>query len=248
MPEGISFIFDSEIMTIRTQFNDKDLGRIYVLARSNARRIIMRAKSDGIYVTASPFIPLAKIKEVIESSKSRLLDLKKGIGQQKFYDFHYVLETDCMRLHLEPSGSSRFMLTSRPGEEIIHCPSDTDFSAEGMQDWLHKIVCEALRRQARIYLPERLRTLSRQCGLPFNKVGIRGSRSRWGSCSSQKNISLSYYLMILPSRLIDAVLIHELCHTVEMNHGPRFWALMNTHTAGEALRLTAELKQYKTDI
>jgi predicted metal-dependent hydrolase len=56
----------------------------------------------------------------------------------------------------------------------------------------------------------------------YTGVTVRNTQSRWGSCSAQKHINLSLSLMLLPEHLIDYVLLHELCHTVEMNHGERF--------------------------
>lgn len=234
--------------SIRTQFTDAELGNIYILARTNARNITMRVRQDGIYVTAHPLTSVSHIKDVLEEFRSRLKARQQGMAPRPKYDFNYKIETDCFRLHFQPTDGTRFSLTSKPGQEIIYCPSTTNFDGMEMQEWLHKVVCEALRKQAKLFLPQRLEYQANRCGLTFNKVSIRSSQSRWGSCSSKKDISLSYYIMTLPLRLIDAVLIHELCHTVEMNHGPRFWALMDRFTNGRAKRLNAEIKQYRTEI
>ncbi|GHV10978.1 zinc protease [Bacteroidia bacterium] len=99
-----------------------------------------------------------------------------------------------------------------------------------------------LRKQALAYLPGELQRLATVHGLHFQTVKIRKSKTRWGSCSSKGSISLSIYLMLLPPYLIEYVLLHELCHTVEMNHGNVFWALLNQHTAGQAKILRKELK------
>ena len=76
--------------------------------------------------------------------------------------------------------------------------------------------------------------LSMQHNLPYKSVKINSSSGRWGSCSTRGNINLSYYLVLLPKHLIDYVLLHELAHTREMNHGKRFWALLDRMTDGRA--------------
>ena len=132
------------------------------------------------------------------------------------------------------------------GKTQIICPQKTDFSKKEIQDWLHKVIEEILRKQARSYLPIRLQQLSKNHDLPFNNISIKGNHSNWGSCTSKKKINLSYFLMLLPSHLIDYVLLHELCHTREMNHGEHFWTLLNTLTNGKAQSLRKELRKYKT--
>jgi len=99
-----------------------------------------------------------------------------------------------------------------------------------------------LRKEACDYLPVRLNQLAVQFGFTYHRVRISQSRGRWGSCSSKKNINLSLYLMTLPLHLIDYVILHELCHTKEMNHGPSFWALLDEVTGGKARSLRAELR------
>lgn len=97
---------------------------------------------------------------------------------------------------------------------------------------------------ARRVLPDKLSLLSEKHGLPFNKVTIRRIRTRWGSCSTKKNISLSCYLLSLPDYLAEYVMLHELCHTVEMNHGEQFWALLDSNTSGKAKELRSELRKH----
>jgi predicted metal-dependent hydrolase len=80
-----------------------------------------------------------------------------------------------------------------------------------------------LARQAKQELVPRLEQLSRVHALSYRKVTVRGQKTRWGSCSSRQNISINYQLLFLDSALVNCVLIHELCHTRELNHGAAFW-------------------------
>ncbi len=101
-----------------------------------------------------------------------------------------------------------------------------------------------LRKKAKAYLPEKLHNLSVLHGFSYNSVKITKSRTRWGSCSSKTTINLSLFLMLLPEHLIDYVLLHELCHTVHMNHGPEFWLLLDRVTDNQAHKLRKELKNH----
>ena len=88
----------------------------------------------------------------------------------------------------------------------------------------------ALRRwlggQAREHLLPWLDDVCQEFNLPFNKVLIRGQSTRWGSCSSLKTISINRNLLFLPAHLVRYVLIHELVHTIQLDHSPRFWELI----------------------
>ena len=101
-----------------------------------------------------------------------------------------------------------------------------------------------LRAAAKAYLPGRLRELAAQYGFEFNQVRIKHNVSNWGSCSSKKNINLNLNLMRLPAELRDYVMLHELCHLREMNHGPQFKALLAS-VCPDWQRLRAELKGYR---
>ena len=101
-----------------------------------------------------------------------------------------------------------------------------------------------LRIKAKSVLPARLKSLAKKHKFSYSAVKISKSRTRWGSCSSKKTINLSFYLMILPEHLADYVLLHELCHTVYMNHGIEFWKLLDQITDGKANQLRKELRSY----
>ena len=84
--------------------------------------------------------------------------------------------------------------------------------------------------RAKAFLPERIAALSARVGLPFQGLTLRYMTSRYGSCSARKHITLNTALVLLPRPLADSVILHELCHTRHMDHGPAFHRLLEEKT------------------
>lgn len=99
----------------------------------------------------------------------------------------------------------------------VHGPSEA-LQRAALQQWLNRIARECL-------IPW-LEEVSEEVGLPFAGATVRAQRGRWGSCSSRKQISLNRALMFMPPEAVRYLFIHELCHTVHMNHSARYWALV----------------------
>lgn len=116
--------------------------------------------------------------------------------------------------------------------------------AERPSPTLTKQEVEELRSEAKRTLPQRVEELSARHGLRYGRVTIRASRSKWGSCTAQGNLSLSLYLMTLPEHLRDYVILHELAHTVHHNHSQHFHDLVNCMTEGREKELARELRNY----
>lgn len=127
-----------------------------------------------------------------------------------------------------PQDSGRLWLSlDKPTHiRIIEVPAG--FSAPNVvsQKALRDVLVEVLREEAKILLPQKLSYFSDQYGFHFHKVTIKHNSSNWGSCSRAGNINLNLNLIRLTEPLCDYVLLHELCHLKEPNHGPRFHALL----------------------
>ena len=127
-----------------------------------------------------------------------------------------------------PQDSGRLWLSlDKPTHiRIIEVPAGFSASYVASQKALRDVLVEVLREEAKILLPQKLSYFSDQYGFHFHKVTIKHNSSNWGSCSRAGNINLNLNLIRLPEPLCDYVLLHELCHLKEPNHGPRFHALL----------------------
>ncbi len=126
------------------------------------------------------------------------------------------------RIEYEACPASAVALTAhRP--DRLHIAGNVD----------HVPICQSVLRRwlvlkAQRTLVPQLGDLARSHGFEFGRVSIRGQRSRWGSCSAKGGISLNFKLLFLPPELVRYVLLHELCHTRELNHSQRFWRLLES--------------------
>lgn len=98
-----------------------------------------------------------------------------------------------------------------------------------------------LRRLARTDLNDRVDRWSAEIGLYPRKVIVGERTTRWGSCSPRGTLSFCYRLVLAPERIVDAVVAHEICHLAHLNHGKKFYALLDAacpwnREAGEWLR------------
>ena len=224
--------------------SDKDFGKIHFVVRRSARNITMRVKEDGLHVTTPPYRSITALLEAIAPVRERLRNVFSEVKPKPF-DLNFSIEAECFRLKLETSPLKNFTVSMRDETVVIACPAHADFTTDRVQTLVKNAVMRAMRKKAEEYLPPLVQYWSSLFDLPYNKVTISMARSRWGSCSSKRDISLSFYLMLLPAHLMDYVILHELAHTREMNHGPKFWELLNQLTDGKALALRKELRMHR---
>ena len=83
-----------------------------------------------------------------------------------------------------------------------------------------------LKKQAKRIIPQKVEYYSKIMGLKYGRITITSAKTRFGSCTSAGNLSFSYRLMLYPDEAVDYVVVHELAHLVELNHSPRFYAIV----------------------
>ena len=99
---------------------------------------------------------------------------------------------------------------------------------EGIEDKTAALL-QLVRRFAKDAMTCRLAYHAKRLDLAYSKLSVRDQAGRWGSCSSSGGISLNWRLVLVAPELQDYVILHELAHLTEMNHSPRFWALLNQY-------------------
>lgn len=101
----------------------------------------------------------------------------------------------------------------------------------------------ALAREARLIIPARVEHFAARIGVTYGRITLRCQKTRWGSCSAAGNLNFNVLLMLAPPEVLDYVVIHELCHRLEMNHSARFWDLVSRYDPDQRLH-RAWLKEH----
>lgn len=205
-------------------FIDSEFGEITVHKRRGTHSIHIKVGTDGRYSATAPFYtPMIFVKQVINSSRAELRKLAEHTSiTEPYVDGQAIGKTHSLavvptRMVKQPSTK---ILRDKL---IVYLPPDAELSSLDVQQQIRDAAIVILRREAKSYLPNRLATLARSYGFSYTRVRFSHASGRWGSCSSKGTISLNIALMKLPDELIDYVLIHELCHTRQMNHSSAFW-------------------------
>jgi hypothetical protein len=122
---------------------------------------------------------------------------------------------------------------------------DGEIRVRGDPAHIERRVRDHLVAMARAEFADRARPLAARIGRKLARVGVRDTKSRWGSCSGRGNLSFSWRLIFAPEPVLDYVVAHEVAHLAEMNHGPRFWRLVESLSPDSAAA-RAWLKRHRS--
>lgn len=205
-----------------------DIGAVTLQKRRGSRSIRLSIGHDGAVKVSMPTWSPYHVGEAFARSKidwiakhqiikrRHVFESSERIG--KAHRLRFVHET-------REKASSRITKT----EIIIRLPIDEPTDGTAAQDAVHRAAIRALKQEGKQLLPGRVKELAAKHGFSYKSVSVKQLKSRWGSCSSQKEIALNCFLMQMPWDLIDYVIMHELLHTEIMAHGPRFWTELDKH-------------------
>lgn len=227
------------VLPIPPQTPDAPLRRIqlgihtldYALRRSTRRSIGFMIDDDGLRVTAPRRVTLQDIDNAIRAKQRWILTKLQERGERRaqrevkppvdWVDGAQLpyLGGD-ITLRLVPATRSHCMFddTTRVLEVGV---------VPGLAEWqLKERVKLWFQTEAKRIFVERLNVYAARLGVSYQACALSTAGSRWGSCTVQGNIRLNWRLIHYPLALIDYVVAHELAHIREMNHSPRFWAVV----------------------
>ena len=230
----------------------KGIGEIQLKKSSRVRRLSIKVKPfDGV-VAVMPNRVSYKTAEAFIVQKQDWI--KKSLGQMATVEEKRTVFTEesgfytlWHKLKLEKGKSSRFYIQITDTEIKIKYPNNIPIRDERIQTGIRKGIERAWMIEANEMLPEKVKILAKKHGFKYRSLKIKNTKSRWGSCSHDNHISLSLHLMRLPEHLMDYIILHELCHIIEKNHGKNFWALLEK-VSGNAKGLRKELRNYNAKI
>jgi len=111
-------------------------------------------------------------------------------------------------------------------EWIYNKLKNVDFAELKFKQKTEKINYQTQKETTRKIIKKRLDFFNRYYNFEYNRISVKNQKSCWGSASCKGNLNFNYKVANLPDDLRDYVLVHELCHLKEMNHGGEFWKLV----------------------
>jgi predicted metal-dependent hydrolase len=191
----------------------------YVVKRSARRTIALCITRNGsLEVRAPLWADIGSIERFILSKRGWIR--RKTEDVKKFADAASSIRDGGKILLF----GNEHVLSLSPGTKKVSVRGGTILCPSGSGDEIKKHMYAFLRKEARAYLSRRVVELAKRYSFSFSKLRISSARTRWGSCSSGGTVSFSFRLVMASVPVIDSVILHELCHTREMNHSKRFYS------------------------
>ena len=194
----------------------------YTLYRTRRKNLLLKLKNDGTLALYCPKgYPKKKALEFLFANADKMARLAKERNSKRLLTVFYDLSAPSL-LYLGERYPVLYRQTKKLGFD-----GETFYAPTGIApDALHALYKEFLRAEAKRLLPPLVSELAARNGLAFNRIFIKDVSSRFGSCSSKKNLNFSLCLPAFNQGFITFIVLHELAHTVHMNHGKEFHLLL----------------------
>jgi predicted metal-dependent hydrolase len=201
-----------------------------------SKRLKIRVVHDGtVEVVVPPGYDLNKIPSFVQKHQAWIEKIQKRIvvTRQTLSPETMAAMPEQIKLRAcDETWQVQYQSIERSTLQLIITPYTLTLTGPiDREDLCYQLLRNWIRQKAKRLLVPWLAQLSQETQLSYQKVKIRTYKTVWGSCSSKKFISLNDKLLFLPAERVRYVLIHELCHTIHLNHSPEFWALVAAKSA-----------------
>ncbi|MFC2136776.1 M48 family metallopeptidase [Bacteroidota bacterium] len=229
-----------------------EFGEIIIVKSNRAKKISIVLKpfheiriSIPQWVTYQQAVNVIKRREVW--IRKNIEKIKRIEGKQTIFTSNTIYKTRYHNLVLKPNQTSNLKAHIKNGKIQISYPEGSKVDHPEIQKFIKKAIEETYRLEAKKYLPSRTFQLASKYGFKYEKITIRNSKTRWGSCSHKNNLSFSLHVMRLPDSLIDLIILHELMHTKIKNHSKNFWMELEK-IIPNVKKQNKELKRYRITV
>lgn len=200
----------------------------YQIVQTNRKTVaIMIDKEANVIIRAPLYMREKQIKRIVLENREQIYkayqkanikaDVEaiismKDLSVIPFYGKEF-------QVYLQSTGSRERILDDGKCIEIfVH--SDE----EGINERARNLLETWYRKKGKDVFVKTSQMYAEMMGTSFEKIAIKDQKTRWGSCSNHKNLNFNWRLLMMPKEVLDYVVIHELAHTIEMNHSKQFWA------------------------
>ncbi len=200
--------------------------RLRVSPRARYARLLIKP-FGGLEVVIPPRFPRREIPTLVarhadwaRRQLERQLRLRQSIRLPQQLSLAFDNSTTPVVYASQPLVFNYDLFADASPERIVVEADTRDGQIRELRDWI--------RQRARRLLPPLLERLACDIGLDYARVTIRSQKTRWGSCSARGHISLNDQLLFLPTKTVEYLMIHELCHTRHLNHSRAYWLLVES--------------------
>lgn len=207
----------------------------YTIVRSRRKTVGIKITGGGEVKVSAPLnvsenqirdIVLKKMSWIVKKQEELKSLYRESNNENRFVDgesFYYLGSEYTLKIQKKLTLSS---VTIQGNNIVVTAGGNSITGNEGenirriLRSWYIKQFAEVIKDRIDKYAP--------QIGVCPVKVTVREQKTRWGSCSSKGNINLNWKLVMAPMKVVDYVIVHELCHMKEMNHSKSFWNIVSS--------------------
>ncbi len=199
-----------------------------VVSSKRARHPFIRIDAEtGLSLVKPDGMKLNNVPEILEYKASWILKklekykpVNNGARRHVKDGDSFCLLGASYRINIDITASNRLSVIQTERDINIFVPENgNDSPSDILKKWCKKTAREVISNRAQIH--------AATMDVKYNRISIRDQKTRWGSCSSGKNLSFNWRIIMAPLEIVDYLIYHELCHLIELNHSKKFWAQMS---------------------